>query len=92
MGGTIPRQLGQSYIIKLAEQAMGTKPTSAILPWFLLKLLPPGSCLKLLLWLPLIEINPLLSQVAFGQYFVRTTTKINQTAQEDLGYPPLPLF
>lgn len=77
MGSTLPRQLGSGYIIELAEQAMGSKPVSAILLWLLLQLLPPGSGLELLLWLPLLEINPLLSQVAFGQYFIRTTTKIS---------------
>jgi hypothetical protein len=45
VGGASPGMVAPGAIRKQAEQAMGSKPVSSILPWPLHQLLPPGSCL-----------------------------------------------
>ena len=68
MGSAIPRQVVLDAVRQQAEQAMGSNPVSSTPPWPLHQLLPPGSSLDFLSWLPLTtkagdEIEPFPSKL-----------------------------
>ena len=51
-GGCISWEGGPGYIKKEPEQSIRSKPVNNTPPWILLSVLPTGSCLEFLPWIP----------------------------------------